>query len=137
MAFTGYDQLMDDLDDLTISGVSKSTKFSPRLITEKQTPWKYSRIPIGSGELSTLGFGSGLKRATVELVVLVCPVMLSIHETNLQLAVTIMDSLASQLLDPTVMDTLGLDMFNITFEDITVGDSASYWSLVARIEVSG
>lgn len=135
MSFTGYDQLMDDIESLEITGVRTKKKFPPTRVSENQCPYQYARIPVANRENSTLGYQQGLKRGTIEIVILVCPIILRENDENLQEAVLLLDAFTTELEENAAL--LDMDSYTINFEDIVIGGSAPYWSLVARVEVSG
>lgn len=137
MAFTTYDQLMDDIVDAAgdVSSLKKVTKFAPTIVSDGQHPWLYPRIPVASNVTSTLTYEQGLNRASIEIVVLVAPMLLNTQEKNLQAVVTMLDTLVSFL--QTNAALFGMDSYSINPQDGMLGGERPYYALVASVEVSG
>lgn len=137
MAFVSYDQLMIDISEMSVDGIESQNqhKFQPTQVSDGMYPMMYGRIPGGNQVISTLTYGQDLRRGTVEIVILVASMLLNTQEKNLQLVVTLVDSLASSL--RLNAELLGMDSYTIRPDQGLVGGDTPHWAIIASLEVSG
>lgn len=136
MAFTTLGALVTTVHGLAVSGVKKKFAYRPKLINAADLPLLYSRLPTRRNEISTLSYGQDLRRATIEIVILAAMMNLDMQSANDALTVTLIDALGDALESNAA--SLGMDGYEITVEEDTIGDGATpVQAIVATVEVSG
>lgn len=136
MAFTSLGALVATCAALPVAGIKKQVAYRPRLISAADLPLQYARLPSSERALSTLTYGQGLRRAILEIVVLVEMLTLDTQQATDSLTVTIMDNLAATLEANALL--LGMDNYALAPEVDTIGDGTRpVQAIVATIEVSG
>lgn len=136
MAFTTLVALRQSIIDMDVPGVKTKRTHRPRQVAATSLPLMYPRLPERSRETSTLGYGQGLKSATIEVVILVEMIQLNTQEANDALTVELIDALGDALEENA--EELGLDSYEIVTDEDTIGDGATpIQAIIATVEVSG
>jgi len=136
MAFTTLAALRESIMDMDVAGVKTKRNHRPRQVAATSLPLMFPRLPSRSRETSTLGYGQDLRRATIEVVIFVEMIQLSTQRANDELAVELIDALGDALEENA--EELGLDSYEITTDEDTIGDGATpVQAIIATVEVSG
>lgn len=136
MAFTTLSALVSTITGMTVTGVSHQYAYRPRRVAAAQMPLLFTRLPGRKRETSTLGYAQGLKQGTVEIVIFAALLNLDVAANNDALVITLIDALGDAL--ETNAESLGMDSYEITTDEDTIGDGATpVQAIVATVEVSG
>lgn len=136
MGFTTLSALVTTVKGLTVTGVKTKREYRPKLISAAQLPMMYSRPPTRKNEISTLSYGQDLKRATIEIVILLAMLNLDKPEANNEKIVIFTDRLADAL-EASAAD-LGMDAYEIQPDEDTITDgTVPVQVIIATVEVSG
>ena len=136
MAFTSLSALVATASALPVAGIKKAVAYRPRRVSAADLPLLYTRLPRSERGIATLTYGQDLKRATLEIVVLVEMMTLDTGQANDALTVQLMDNLGVTL--ESNAENLGMDMYTLVAEEDTTGDGAApVQAIIATVEVSG
>ena len=132
MACTTKD-FADGLAALSVAGVVEQHTEPPRVIAA--VPAMYPRLPDqDNSEIAAFNSEVGLRAASIELVILVNPLLQNTQSANYSLTLDLIDALYTTLVGATA--TLGIDRWSIRGEWDTV-NNVPYWAIVATVDGSG
>lgn len=134
MAFTTITQLVSDLNDITLTGVVKYVANPPEQISTAELPLKFIAFPEAESPITSFSSSKGLQQVSIEIAIVISPVLNNLTATNYLTATQLMDRLETAL--ETNAANLGLDRWTMTLDTIQVGD-ANYWTVMANLFVSG
>jgi hypothetical protein len=136
MAYTTLAALVATVSALPVPGIKKAVPYRPRIINPTDLPLLYTRLPHPSNDTSTLTYGQGLHRATLEIVVFSQLLNLDKQDANDALTVQLMDSLTATLESNAA--ALGMDAYTLKTEEDTIDAGATpVQAILATVEVSG
>lgn len=135
MAFTSATGLIATLVGMSISGIDSGAMHPHMPDVVSYTPIFYVRVATRRSETSTLNYSQGLKQGAFEAVILVGEMNLDTQANNIANANALEDAAVTAL--EANAAALGLDSYEITPEEDTLGGDTPYWALVIRGEVSG
>lgn len=134
MGFTTVTQLVTDLNSLTLTGVVRYVASPPEQVTTAEIPLKFVAFPETESPIISFSSAKGLRQVSIEVVVLISPVLNNITPANYLKATQIIDDLEEKL-EENAAD-FGLDRWTITIDTVQVGE-ATYWAVLSNIFVSG
>ena len=118
---------------LTITGVAEAHTEPPRVIA--RVPCSYPRLPDqDDSEIAAFNSTVGLRAASIELVILVNPILQNTQSANYSLTLDLIDALHTAL--AAAAATLQIDRWSIRGEWDTI-NSVPYWAIVATVDGSG
>ena len=135
MAFTTYAAFASALAGMVVTGVKRRCTSVPAIINSADLPIQYPRLPEATGEIVSFAGISGIKQATIDLVIIIEATQQSTSPANFALAMSLMDNLDTALRNNVV--AFGLDNWTMRIEPQALDDVTVYWLLVARITGSG
>lgn len=128
-------QWVTALAALDVVGVKREFASPPQQINAADMPLSYPRLPANTDEVATFSGAMGLTAAEIELVIVICPAMLSSASVEFARTIALIDALRTTLVNATV--SLGIDRFTIRQEKIIdAGSDTAYWGIVASVEAS-
>lgn len=134
MAFTTITQLVSDLNDITLTGVKRYYANPPEQVNTADLPIKFIAFPEAESPIISFSSSKGLQQVSIEIAIVISPVLNSLTAANYLLSTQLMDRLEDAL--ETNAADLGLDRWTMTLDTIQVGD-ANYWTVMANLFASG
>lgn len=132
---TTYNQVVDGLEALTVTGVTrKYTSGPPASLSSADLPAQFVLMPSGEEDPAAVGTGSEWPRMAADLVIATEAVGQNTMAANYDALVDQCDNLVTAL--------RGLDLgkvrpsWSIRLAIVTVA-RVEYWAVVARVEVQG
>lgn len=136
MAFTTMAGLVAGLAALSVPGVTRVYSAPPSQPPQTaDLPAMYPRLPVNTTSVDTLNGDTGLRSATIDLVIAVRPLFQSTPAVNFTAAVTLLDSLHTVLANNAL--SLGIDSWEIRQGEELYDDETGMWALVATVRASG
>lgn len=134
MAFTTLAQLISDLDGMAVTGVVKSYGNPPQQISTAQIPLKFVAFPDTETPIISFASTGGLRAVSIELIILISPLLHNLTAANYDTSITLMDNLDAAL--RTNAASFGIDRWTMNMDTIQAGD-ANYWAIITNIFASG
>ncbi len=128
-----YRTFVDDLADMTVTGVDKYYDAPPHQIAT--LPAMFPRLPSGGNSVSAFSGTAGLDAVSVELVIVIESIRQASSTTNFQLGLDLIDALTAALKTKAAANN-EVDNWEFRLEVETIGD-APFWLLVAEVNASG
>lgn len=133
MAFT-YKAFVDGVADMTVTGVTRKLDAPPDQLNTADMPVMYPRLPSSESGVVSFGSATGLRRAQMELAIVIDPNMQATTAETFATALTLMDNLTTAL--ESNAGTLQLDEWQLEIGTEVIGES-EYWLVLATVLGSG
>ena len=141
MAITTYRSFIDNLGDLSITGIVRAFDAPPASVETADLPCSFPRAVEGTEGPMTVQTAGGWPEFTGELVMLVEPYGQNTVPKNHSTVVDLADnfSTAIRAITPSSSKPLGKGALNwtLTLSSNEVVGERQYWALIARVEGSG
>ena len=137
MAITTMTELLDALEALSVTGVTKTFQGPPRKLDTAQLPAKWVQLPTVEEGGMTFGTHGGWPTLRAELVIAYQAVGQDLQENNFQGAVTQLDRLLTAFrgVAPTGMGKSHLE-WEGRQDLVTVGE-VPFWAVIAIVTARG
>ena len=141
MAITTYRSFIDNLGDLSITGIVRALDAPPASVETADLPCSFPRAVEGTEGPMTVQTAGGWPEFTGELVMLVETVGQNTVPENHSTVVDLADnfSAAIRAIAPSSSKPLGKGALNwsLTLSSNEIVGERQYWALIARVEGSG
>jgi hypothetical protein len=133
MSITTYADFVDQVRDLSVTGVTRPYEHPPVVLNTSDLPASWPSIPLGEEPMVTAKTAGGWATLTCDLTIAVEPVGQSTQPTNYALMITLMDNLSTALRGSIGTIGRGPVLWEMRgSSQIRVGDVA-YWGVIATV----
>jgi hypothetical protein len=133
MAWTTVAEFVEDLHAMSIAGVARSFSYPSSQVTTAELPTKFLGFPDLTQGVETFTSGLAKTVVTIELIVLIAPVLHNLNKENYDTSVEIIDAMQSAL--RTNAADLSLDAWQLRVATHQMGET-TFWAVSGTLTAS-
>lgn len=130
-----YATFVTNLTGMSVTGVTRVYTEPPRSLNTADLPAMWPQLPTAENSSVTLTHASGLRQATVDLIIAVEPYQQSTNNANFSATITLLDNIETALV--TNAASFGIDRWSVRQGILEVTENNSFWILAVTVEGSG
>jgi len=130
-----YATYVNNLSGMSVTGVTRKYTEPPRSLNTADLPAMWPQLPTAENSSVTLTHISGLRQASVDLIIAVEPYQQSTNNANFAATIALIDNVETALV--TNAASFDIDRWTIRQGILEITEGSAFWILIVTVEGSG